>query len=46
MNLDNHFINMINHFISIVDKKDFEEDYNKILVQAKLISDVFLKANQ
>lgn len=46
MNVDNHFVNMISHFVNIVDRKDFEADYDKILTQAKLISDVFLKANQ
>ncbi|MDA9773310.1 Gfo/Idh/MocA family oxidoreductase [Saprospiraceae bacterium] len=40
---DNHFLNMINHFQDIVLRRDFDDDYEKILVQASLIDQVLNK---
>lgn len=38
---DDHFGNMISYFIKIIDIKYFEKEWNNILIQAKLIQEVF-----
>lgn len=42
---DNHFHNMIQHFTKIIETKDFEEEYEKILRQSFLIDTFRQKAN-
>lgn len=37
---DDHFFNMILYFISIVQAKSFEKEWNNLIIQAKLIDDV------
>jgi dTDP-3,4-didehydro-2,6-dideoxy-alpha-D-glucose 3-reductase len=40
---DDHFKNMISYFIHLVNEQDFEEEWNNILIQSKLIEQVRLK---
>jgi dTDP-3,4-didehydro-2,6-dideoxy-alpha-D-glucose 3-reductase len=37
---DNHFLNMINHFTSMVDQEDFNHEYEALTEQASLIQQV------